>query len=149
MKQPEPGLVIRFAYLWRSEAAVGRDEAAKDRPCAVVVATTRQDGNLTVYVAPITHTPPGNPLHAIEIPAGTKRRLGLDDARSWIVTTEVNGFTWPGPDLRPIGRGADRGFIYGPLPRSMTVDLVRAIREHIREGRAKIIGRDEKPVGGG
>ena len=36
------------------------------------------------------------------IVAATKRRLGLDDARSWIMVTEGNRFAWPGPDLRPI-----------------------------------------------
>jgi hypothetical protein len=40
------------------------------------------------------------------IPALTKRRLGLDDDRSWIVLTEGNAFLWPGPDLRAApGRG--------------------------------------------
>jgi len=38
---------------------------------------------------------------AVEISHETKRRLGLDDDRSWIVLTEANRFAWPGPDLRP------------------------------------------------
>ena len=35
---PEPGLIIRYAYLWRSEAFQGEEEGRKDRPCAVVLA---------------------------------------------------------------------------------------------------------------
>ena len=34
-------------------------------------------------------------------PDTVKRRLELDDERSWIVLTEANRFIWPGPDLRP------------------------------------------------
>ena len=33
----------------------------------------------------------------MEIPLATKARLGLDDARSWIVLNEANRFIWPGP----------------------------------------------------
>lgn len=141
--EPRPGLVIRYAYLWRDEAAAGREEG-KDRPCAVVVTTRRENDRTTVYVAPITHTPPRDPRHAIEVPAETKRRLGLDDERSWIVATELNAFTWPGPDIRPVGRvGEDRGFAYGLLPHAMTIDLAAMVRDCVREGRAKAVGRDE------
>ena len=51
-----------------------------------------KDGNRVMWVVPITHTPPKNPEDAVEVPAVTKRRLGLDDQRSWIVTREVNRF---------------------------------------------------------
>lgn len=139
----EPGLVIRYAYLWRSEAEAGRVESSKDRPCAVVVTTISEDGKTTVYVAPITHRPPSDLRHAIEIPPGTKKRLGLDDARSWIITNDLNAFTWPGPYIRIIGRGEDRGFVYGVLPRALMVDLVLAIRRNVRDGRAKSVRRDE------
>jgi hypothetical protein len=46
--------------------------------------------------------PPSDPCEAIENPPATKRRLGLDDERSWIVLTESNRFVWPGPDVRPV-----------------------------------------------
>jgi hypothetical protein len=97
-----------------------------------------------VYVAPITHTPPHDPNHAIEVPAETKRRLGLDEARSWIITTELNRFTWPGPDVRPVERAGDeRSFVYGLLPRSMTADLRQNVRERVREGQTRAVERDE------
>nr|WP_206364784.1 hypothetical protein [Sphingomonas populi] len=76
-------------------------------------------GKQVVMVLPVTHTPPPDPRLAVEIPAATKARLGLDDTRSWIVVTEINRFEWPGPDLRPIpgdplGRNA-----YGLLPAAL------------------------------
>jgi hypothetical protein len=33
----------------------------------------------TVMVLPVKHSPPSNPVLALEIPAETKRRLGLDN----------------------------------------------------------------------
>lgn len=143
--EPRPGLVIEYSYLWREQAEAGREEGAKDRPCAVVIAAQRDDGKMRVYVAPITTTPPtGKPEHTIELPAETKRRLGLDHRRSWIVTNDLNVFTWPGPDVRPVGRpGENRGLAYGLLPQNMTKDLVANIRERVREGQTKPISRDE------
>jgi hypothetical protein len=45
-----------------------------------------------------------------------KIRLGLDEARSWVVLTETNLFAWPGPDLafQP-GQGPE-SVVYGYLP---------------------------------
>jgi hypothetical protein len=34
---PLPGQVIRYAYLWWSEARMGREDGNKDRPCGVVL----------------------------------------------------------------------------------------------------------------
>ena len=70
-------------------------------------------------VLPITHTPPSNPALAVEIPHPTKRRLGLDDDRSWIVLTEANRFVWPGPDLRLAIPGDLASVAYGLLPRTL------------------------------
>ena len=40
----EPGLVIRYAYLWRSEHMRGLEEGRKDRPCAIVLAVAKKRG---------------------------------------------------------------------------------------------------------
>jgi hypothetical protein len=56
--------------------------------------------------------------HGIELLLAVKRRLGLDDQRSWVMATEVNRFLWPGPDLRPISPRYPSEFAYGGLPRS-------------------------------
>ena len=122
---PVPGLVIRYAFLWRDEAARRREEASKDRPCAIILVTEKKRSSrdetpdVIVTVLPITHTPPKDPKLAVEIPSATKLRLGLDDARSWIVVTDANQFVWPGPDLRfEIGNDAT-SCSYGLLPRSV------------------------------
>jgi hypothetical protein len=113
---PVPGLVIRYSYLWASEHARGQEEGVKDRPCAIVLATADDAVGQVVTVLPISHTPPSNPLLAVEIPAAVKRRLKLDDERSWVVLAEANRFTWPGPDLRPLLPGDAQSTAYGPLP---------------------------------
>lgn len=61
----------------------GREDGSKDRPCAVI-ASLRVDnvGDTRVLVLPVTHTAPEHHVLAVEIPAVTKTRLGLDDARS-------------------------------------------------------------------
>lgn len=96
LPSPVPGLVIRYSYLWSHEAAAGREEGSKDRPCAVLFTVTTRVGKRVATVLPVTHTPPSEPELAVEIPAATKARLGLDDARSWIVLTEANCFVWTG-----------------------------------------------------
>jgi len=116
LPRPEPGLVIRYSYLWLSEYREGREEGVKDRPCAVVLALVDAEGGTRVTVLPITHSPPANASIAIEVPPDTKKRLGLDADRSWIVVSEGNEFLWPGPDLRPLP-GTDLSTIgYGFLP---------------------------------
>jgi hypothetical protein len=109
-------LVIRYSYLWASEHARGQEEGVKDRPCAIVLATADDAGGQVVTVLPISHTPPSDPLLAVEIPAAVKRRLKLDDERSWVVFAEANRFIWPGPDLRPLPPGDAQSTAYGPLP---------------------------------
>ncbi len=121
---PKVGLVICYAYLWRDEARAGVEEGRKDRPCVIVVATEEFDGHILVTVAPITHIPPSaKALHnALELPASTKARLGLDDKRSWAIASDLNQFIWPGVDLRPTTRGGDQ-VAYGFLPTTMTERL--------------------------
>ena len=117
LPEPIPGLIIRYSYLWYREHLQGRDEGQKDRPCAIVAALRKDEhGDTHVLVLPITHSPPDHPTLAIEIPAKTKERLNLDDARSWIVISEWNEFIWPGPDLRRLPGATDASVSYGMLP---------------------------------
>jgi PemK-like, MazF-like toxin of type II toxin-antitoxin system len=115
LPEPEPGLVLSYAYLWHHEHQSGHDEARKDRPCVIVLAAERtSDGATVVTVAPITHRPPHDAAAAVEIPRAVKDRLGLDLERSWVVVNEGNKFVWPGFDLRKVP-ATDR-FDYGFLP---------------------------------
>lgn len=145
MSFPEPyaGLVIRYSYLWKREYEQGREEGVKDRPCAVVLVVTDDDGEKDVLVIPITHTPPSDPNSAVEIPIETKRRLGLDAERSWIVVTEANEFVWPGPDLRPLpGRDAST-VAYGPLPPRLFAHVRDKFLERDRREKSARILRTE------
>lgn len=144
LPDPQPGLVIRYSYLWHDEARRGQEEGLKDRPCAIVLAKRRAaDEKTTVVVAPITHTPPRDPASAIALPQAAKRRLGLDDASSWIVTDDVNVFVWPGPDLVPVDRRSPGRFAYGFLPRALTTALIAAVRDQARRKRIKQTPRTE------
>jgi hypothetical protein len=116
LPRPEPGLVLRYVFLWRGEFEAGRDEGRKDRPCAVIIAAPAVTGGTQVYVLPVTHTPPSDPKAAIEIPPRVKQHLGLDDERSWIVLDEINDFLWPGYDLRPVPGSKPARMEYGVLP---------------------------------
>lgn len=138
--KPEIGLVIRHAYLWWSEARKGREEGSKDRPCVIVHLRINEHQELETYICPVTHAPPEVPEKALEIPAATKKRLRLDDERSWIITTEINRFIWPGPDLRPVPSG---GYSYGLLPGAMIRDLVAQIKANAQDTSLRILGRTE------
>ena len=143
LPSPEPGLVIRYAYLWHSEAMAGQEEGSKDRPCAIVLAVAESDGQKRVYALPITHTPPRTAAHGVEIPRPVKGRLKLDSDRSWVVVSEANVFAWPGPDLRPIpGKGIE-SVAYGFLPPR----FFRLVRDRFlavsAAGRADVTQRSE------
>ena len=87
----------------------------------LAIVTTTKNG-AAARVLPITHAPPADPADAIEIAAMTKARLGLDEARSWIVLTESNRFAWPGPDLRAVD--SETGY-YGTLPPNLFAEVKR------------------------
>jgi hypothetical protein len=138
---PEPGLVISYSYLWHSEYEQDQEEGLKDRPCAIILVAEDTGGQTIVTVVPVTHSPPET--DAVELPIAVKRRLGLDDARSWAVVSEVNRFIWPGPDLRPVRRDDPERFDFGLLPPA----LFRQIRERLLAAaaaqRLKIVPRSE------
>ena len=137
---PVRGLVVSYAYLWSAEHRRGREDGVKDRPCVVVLAVEDAHGKQRVTVAPITHTEPANPDEALEIPLTTKRRLGLDGARSWIVVSEANRFAWPGPDLRPI---APETFDYGVLPPELFRQLLQRMTVYAAGRGLAVIPRTE------
>lgn len=122
-REARVGWVFRYAYLWEWQSRQGREEGDKDRPCLVLaLVTTLADGAQVVRVLPITHASPKRASDAVEIPAATKRRLGLDEGRSWIILTESNRFVWPGPDLRSVD--SESGYC-GPLPPALFDEVRR------------------------
>ncbi|QUD87605.1 growth inhibitor PemK [Phenylobacterium montanum] len=140
---PRPGLVIRYAYLWRREHDAGQDEGVKDRPCAIVVAVDAENDDKTVYVLPITHSPPSDQADAIELPQATKLRLGLDSDRSWIVVSEGNSFIWPGPDLRPRPGQGPESVAFGMLPPALFRIIKQRFLMRVQARRTGIVPRTE------
>ena len=143
LPDPQPGLVIRYSYLWRRELLEGREEGVKHRPCAIVVTTVIDDGRHKVYVLPVTHSPPRGADSAIEIPMRVKESLGLDADQSWIVTDEYNVFTWPGPDLHPLSGRKDATVAYGLLPPRFTAKIRAAFQKIVRAQKAFGVPRSE------
>ncbi|MGJ0397318.1 MAG: hypothetical protein ACR65U_13935 [Methylocystis sp.] len=138
---PQPGLVIRYSYLWECEAREGREEGLKDRPCAIILVLLREGGAPIVRVLPVTHSAPADLADALEIPLATKQRLGLDSDRSWIVLTEANDFIWPGPDLRPSVSGDPSSVAYGMLPPGFMKVLRERVADRWRKAGAKAVPR--------
>ena len=96
-------------------------------------------GEEIVTVLPITHTPPIDPADALEIPYATKRRLGLDEERSWVVVTESNRFRWPGPDLRMVRAEDAASVVYGVLPGTFFEQVRLAFLGKVKVARASTI----------
>ncbi len=128
--KPEVGQVIRYAYLWKDEAAGGQEEGRKDRPAAVILVLSGDTPRPTVVVCAITHHP-HVAAAAVRIPVKTARRLGLDGEAQWVVVSEANKFVWPGPDLRP---GAGESVVIGLLPPAFMVALRDAVLKELRGG---------------
>lgn len=139
--EPRVGWLFRYAYLWHRQHLEGREEGDKDRPALVLAIVSHlEDGSPVVRALPVTHSPPHDPTTAIEIPAATKRRLGLDDQRSWIVLGESNRFVWPGPDIR--STDAEGGYL-GPLPPALFEEVKRRFVAIAREQRHHATPRSE------
>jgi hypothetical protein len=109
----------------------------------VVISRKIVGDDTELLVVPVTTQPPKNPSDAIEIPARVKAHLGLDAARCWIMTTEVNRFTWPGPDIRPINRDGDATPCYGFLPEAVFAPVLAAVIARLRAGLMRVTTREE------
>jgi hypothetical protein len=143
LPKPEAGLVVRYSYLWLSEHEQGREEGSKDRPCAIILALSREASGERVLVVPVTHTPPSPDVEAIELPTSIKRRLGLDEQRSWVVLSESNEFNWPGPDLRRVGDHSDASVAFGFLPPTFFRLIHARYVELVKAGRMRRVPRTE------
>lgn len=137
--KPEPGDVLLYSYLWAREAARGQEEGLKDRPVVVVLATVRRGDDLELFVAPVTHSPPGREDDAVEMPTAVKRALGLDAERSWIIATEVNRFIWPGPDVRPSAQTGEP--VIGAVPARLYLQLRDSFMRRVAAKRVQPVKR--------
>ena len=135
--------MIRYSYLWRAEHLRGHEDGVKDRPCAVVLVTTAENGRDIVTVLPVTHSAPSAGVPAVEIPQATKDRLGLDSERSWVVLNEANRFVWPGPDLRPVPGSGIASVAYGFLPFRLAEEIRSKFAGLVRSRLARVTQRTE------
>lgn len=94
-----------------------------------------------MYLAPLTHSAPSDDRDAIALPSKLKRRLGMDDLPSWVVTTELNRFVWPGVDLGSIDREQPDVFAWGFLPTDLFGLIKRSIVRNRAARRISIIDR--------
>jgi hypothetical protein len=106
----------------------------------VVVARLVAGDRTEILVAPVSHSQPSHG-EGVPIPQSVKRHLGLDDQPSWVVVTELNRFTWPGPDIRP-AKGTDSP-LYGAIPAKLFDQVKRSISDQARSGRLQMPKRTE------
>lgn len=141
---PAPGLVVRYAFLWKEDHDQGRYEAAKDRPCAIILAANvRETADIQVVVVPITHSAPAADERAtsLEMPQAVARTLGLDAGRHWVRVTQLNRFIWPGYDLRPRPDVPER-VDYGFIPEAFFERIRSAILAENKRTKISFIPRD-------
>ena len=109
----------------------------------IVLSAVQDELGTVVTVAPITHSPPKDPETAVELPVETKRRIGLDDDRSWVIVSEVNRIRWPGPDLRPIAGADPPRFSCGLLPAKLFLRIRERLIDVASRGGAPVVRRTE------
>lgn len=123
--RPSQGLVIRYNYLWHEDYAEGLSDSGKDRPCALVMYSSKRG---QAAVVPITHSPPeiGEEEMSIVIPPDICKAIGLDADTNWVRVSELNIFDWPGTHLRPLPGDPSR-FDYGVIPK----DFFEQVRDRL------------------
>lgn len=136
---PEPGLVIRYDYLWHDERRAKR-EAGKDRPACLVAASDPSATPRFVVLLAITHTRPARGTIGVELPAPVRKALGLDEAPSWIIVSEYNVDEWPNPGIQPL-RGQPGVFAYGFVPPRLFAKARAAFLDLARVGGSKRVTR--------
>ena len=139
LPRPEPGLVFRYDYLWLGETSSART-SEKERPACLVATLDDEADPQPVAILPITHSRPREATVGIEIPQAVAEKLGLDDARNWIIVSEANVDLWPNAGLAPLP-GMRGSYAYGFLPPAL-FDIVRTrFLELFGERRAKLVRR--------
>ncbi len=141
LPRPHPGLVICYEFLWNHEYQAGWTEGKKRRPCVIVLSVEDRMGDVVVTVAPVTHSEPSDPSHGVEIPRRLKDHLGLDQGRSWVITTDLNEFIWPGDYVFPIPGGRLDQYDYGTVTQSLLTAINNRIAD-IGDGQIQRIPRN-------
>jgi hypothetical protein len=139
LPRPEPGLVFRYDYLWLDETTSAR-ASGKERPACLVATLDDEADPQLVVILPITHSRPRGETVGIEIPQAVAEKLGLDEARSWIIVSEANIDFWPNAGLAPLP--SKRGtYAYGFLPPMLFENVRCRFMALLTERRTKLVRR--------
>jgi hypothetical protein len=139
LPRPQPGLIVRYDYLWAEEAAAGREQG-KDLPTCLVAASDSSVAPRFVVFLPITHSPPTGATVGIEIPPNARHAIGLDDQPCWVVVSEHNVDAWPNSGLLPIP-GRPGIFAYGFIPPRLFAQIKARFLDLARRGHSSRIRR--------
>ncbi len=139
LPHPEPGLVVRYDYLWTHEATTGRDQG-KTRPTCLIAATDPAVFPSYVVLLAITHTPPTEETVGIEISARVRQALSLDDTPSWVIVSEYNIDEWPNAGLSPLP-GRPDVFAYGFIPPGLFAQIKSGFLELARSKKSRAVHR--------
>ena len=135
-RNPRPGEVFRYPFLWKRQAETGESEGRKNRPVCIAVTVGNRDGETVVFMLPITTQPPMPGRHAIEIPQIESQRVGLDlHVRKWVMLDEINSDilerSWVWDDRTPLGA----------FSTAFTAHIRSSLLSLARVGTAKVVDR--------
>ncbi len=139
LPDPQPGLVIRYDYLWSRQAEAGQDQG-KDRPTCLVAATDSLTRPRYVVLLPVTHTPPSGDTIGIEIPTRVKHAKGLEDEPRWVIVSEHNIDAWPNDGLSSLP-GKPGQFSYGFIPPDLFAKIKTAFLGLAKSNRSAAVRR--------
>jgi hypothetical protein len=138
---PQVGMVISYCFLWPRQAGkISRGE--KNRPCLILGVGESKSGEKTVIVAPITHTAPFHPQDALQVPAETCRRIGLDSQPKWLMCSDINKFDWPGVDLARVPGRNSGTVVWGQVSASFIKEAQDLARDVHKRGYMRVLSRD-------
>ncbi|MFZ5615935.1 MAG: hypothetical protein ACOZAA_01240 [Pseudomonadota bacterium] len=93
-KAPYPeltsGSLVMYDYLWRWQHESGENEGRKPRECVIAIRTMVLESD-TIFILPITATPPAPERQSFELPELEVRRIGRGQVqRLWVIIDELN-----------------------------------------------------------
>jgi hypothetical protein len=124
IKEPETGEIFTYCYLFGREEDKGQIEGIKDRPVVVIAKRGKR------YIVAAVTTKGDNRPGAIPVPDDVASSAHLVPGSS-VLVSEVNTFTWPGFDIRPLAKS--NSYVTGRLTPGFFLKIANEIKA--RHGR--------------